>query len=397
MEANTKTGGPIQGLKIVELAGIGPAPLCCSLLSDLGATIIRVDRNNDPQLGVPRDRRTDLLRRGRDSVSVDLKQEEGVRITLRLISDADVLIDPFRPGTTEKLGLGPDVCFNRNPRLIYARMTGWGQTGPLAHAAGHDLNYLSLTGIVHAIGSKKTPIPPLNVVADMGGGAMSMALGILAGVYEARNSGVGQVVDIAMTEGSAYLALAMYGMAAVGDYSHEREDNILDGGAPFYRCYETKDNKFVSVASIEAKFYDLLLEKTGLKGERNLPDQLDKTAWPEMSLRFEKIFKTKTRDEWCSIMEGSDVCFAPVLTFNEAPNHPHNQARGTFVNVEGVPQPNPAPRFSKTPGYVKGAPPEVGGNTREGLMSWGFQQAEVDELFRTGVVGWKEDTPNGAE
>ena len=276
-------------------------------------------------------------------------------------------------------------------------MTGWGQTGPLAHAAGHDLNYLSLTGIVHAIGSKKTPIPPLNVVADMGGGAMSMALGILAGVYEARNSGAGQVVDIAMTEGSAYLALAMYGMAAVGDYSHEREDNILDGGAPFYRCYETKDNKFVSVASIEAKFYDLLLEKTGLKGERDLPDQLDKAAWPEMSLRFEKIFKTKTRDEWCSIMEGSDVCFAPVLTFNEAPNHPHNQARGTFVNVEGVPQPNPAPRFSKTPGYVKGAPPEVGGNTREGLMSWGFQQAEVDELFRTGVVGWKEVTSNGAK
>jgi alpha-methylacyl-CoA racemase len=224
-----------------------------------------------------------------------------------------------------------------------------------------------------------------------------MALGILAGVYEARNSGSGQVVDIAMTEGSAYLALAMYGMAAVGDYSHEREDNVLDGGAPFYRCYETKDNKFVSVASIEAKFYDLLLEKTGLKGERNLPDQLNKDAWPEMSLRFEKIFKTKTRDEWCAIMEGSDVCFAPVLTFNEAPNHPHNKARGTFVNVEGVPQPNPAPRFSKTPGYVKGAAPEIGENTREGLMSWGFESTEVDELFRTGVVGWKEVTSNGAK
>ncbi|SVD97028.1 uncharacterized protein METZ01_LOCUS449882, partial [marine metagenome] len=256
-------------------------------------------------------------------VSIDLKQEEGVRTTLRLISDADVLIDPFRPGTTEKLGLGPDECFRGNPRLIYARMTGWGQTGPLAQAAGHDLNYLSLTGIVHAIGSKKTPIPPLNVVADMGGGAMSMALGIMAGVYEARNSGTGQVVDIAMTEGSAYLALAMYGMAAVGDYSHERQDNILDGGAPFYRCYETRDNKFVSVASIEAKFYDLLLEKTGLKGEDNLPDQLDKGSWPEMCLRFEKIFKTKTRQEWCNLMEGTDVCFAPVLTFNEAPDHPH--------------------------------------------------------------------------
>ena len=397
MKADIKTGGPLVGLKIVELAGIGPAPLCCSLLSDLGAKIIRVDRNNDPQLGVPSDRRTDLLRRGRDSVSIDLKREEGVCATLRLISDADVLIDPFRPGTTEKLGLGPDECFRGNPRLIYARMTGWGQTGPLAHAAGHDLNYLSLTGIVHAIGSKETPIPPLNVVADMGGGAMSMALGIMAGVYEARNSGTGQVVDIAMTEGSAYLALAMYGMAAVGDYSHERQDNILDGGAPFYRCYETRDNKFVSVASIEAKFYDLLLEKTGLKGEDNLPDQFDKGSWPEMCLRFEKIFKTKTRQEWCDLMEGTDVCFAPVLTFNEAPDHPHNKARGTFVDVEGVPQPNPAPRFSKTPGSVKGAAPEVGENTRDGLVSWGFEPSEVDELLRTGIVGWKEgaQSPSG--
>ncbi len=394
MKADIKTGGPLVGLKIVELAGIGPAPLCCSLLSDLGAKIIRVDRNNDPQLGVPSDRRTDLLRRGRDSVSIDLKREEGVCATLRLISDADVLIDPFRPGTTEKLGLGPDECFRGNPRLIYARMTGWGQTGPLAHAAGHDLNYLSLTGIVHAIGSKETPIPPLNVVADMGGGAMSMALGIMAGVYEARNSGTGQVVDIAMTEGSAYLALAMYGMVAVGDYSHERQDNILDGGAPFYRCYETRDNKFVSVASIEAKFYDLLLEKTGLKGEDNLPDQFDKGSWPEMCLRFEKIFKTKTRQEWCDLMEGTDVCFAPVLTFNEAPDHPHNKARGTFVDVEGVPQPNPAPRFSKTPGSVKGAAPEVGENTRDGLVSWGFEPSEVDELLRTGVVGWKEGAQN---
>ena len=392
MKADIKTGGPLVGLKIVELAGIGPAPLCCSLMSDLGATIIRVDRNNDPQLGVPSDRRTDLLRRGRDSVSIDLKREEGVRATLRLISDADVLIDPFRPGTTEKLGLGPDECFRGNPRLIYARMTGWGQTGPLAQAAGHDLNYLSLTGIVHAIGSKKTPIPPLNVVADMGGGAMSMALGIMAGVYEARNSGTGQVVDIAMTEGSAYLALAMYGMAAVGDYSHERQDNILDGGAPFYRCYETRDNKFVSVASIEAKFYDLLLEKTGLKGEDDLPDQFDKGSWPEMCSRFEEIFKTKTRQEWCDLMEGTDVCFAPVLTFNEAPDHPHNKARGTFVDVEGILQPNPAPRFSKTPGSVKGAAPEVGINTRDGLVSWGFEPSEVDELLRTGVVGWKEDS-----
>ena len=390
MSAGNGNVGPLAGLKIVELAGIGPAPLCCSLMSDLGADVLRIDRHFDAKLGVPRDRRTDLLRRGRKSVSIDLKNIKGIQTVMRLIEGADVLVDPFRPGVTEKLGIGPDECFTSNRKLIYARMTGWGQTGPLAHAAGHDLNYLSLTGIVHAIGSKEIPTPPLNVVADMGGGAMSMALGILAGVYEARNSGEGQVVDISMTEGSAYLALAMYGMAAVGDYSHERQDNILDGGAPFYRCYETRDGKFVSIASIEAKFYDLLLEKTGIKGQENLPAQFDKTQWPEMHIRFESVFKTKTRDEWCEIMEGSDVCFAPVLTFNEAPDHPHNKARGTFVDVEGVLQPNPAPRFSRTPGSVKGAAPDYGQNTGDGLLEWGFGAAEIDELMKENVVGWQD-------
>ena len=390
MSAGNGNVGPLAGLKIVELAGIGPAPLCCSLMSDLGADVLRIDRHFDAKLGVPRDRRTDLLRRGRKSVSIDLKNIKGIQTVMRLIESADVLVDPFRPGVTEKLGIGPDECFTSNRKLIYARMTGWGQTGPLAHAAGHDLNYLSLTGIVHAIGSKEMPTPPLNVVADMGGGAMSMALGILAGVYEARNSGEGQVVDISMTEGSAYLALAMYGMAAVGDYSHERQDNILDGGAPFYRCYETRDGKFVSIASIEAKFYDLLLEKTGIKGQENLPAQFDKTQWPEMNIRFEAVFKTKTRDEWCEIMEGSDVCFAPVLTFNEAPDHPHNKARGTFVDVEGVLQPNPAPRFSRTPGSVKGAAPDYGQNTGDGLLEWGFGAAEIDELMKENVVGWQD-------
>ena len=390
MSAGNGNGGPLAGLKIVELAGIGPAPLCCSLMSDLGADVLRIDRNLDAKLGVPRDRRTDLVRRGRKSVSIDLKNIKGVQTAMRLIEGADVLVDPFRPGVTEKLGIGPDECFASNRKLIYARMTGWGQTGPLAHAAGHDLNYLSLTGIVHAIGPKEIPTPPLNVVADMGGGAMSMALGILAGVYETRNSGEGQVVDISMTEGSAYLALAMYGMAAVGDYSHERQDNILDGGAPFYRCYETKDGKFVSIASIEAKFYDLLLEKTGIKGQETLPGQFDKTQWPEMHARFEAVFKTKTREEWCEIMEGSDVCFAPVLTFNEAPDHPHNKVRGTFVDVEGVLQPNPAPRFSRTPGSVKGVAPDYGQNTRDGLLEWGFGAAEIDELMKANVVGWQE-------
>ena len=390
MNPADEKGGPLAGLKIVELAGIGPAPLCCSLMSDLGANVLRIDRNFDSKLGVPRDRRTDLLRRGRKSVSIDLKTPKGVQTVIRLIEVSDVVVDPFRPGVTEKLGIGPEDCFVSNKKLIYARMTGWGQTGPLAHAAGHDLNYLSLTGIVHAIGPEEIPTPPLNVVADMGGGAMSMALGILAGVYEARNSGQGQVVDISMTEGSAYLALAMYGMAAVGDYSHKRQDNILDGGAPFYRCYKTKDGKFISVASIEAKFYDLLLEKTGLSREGNLPDQLDKSKWPEMHERFERIFKSKTQTEWCNIMEGSDVCFAPVLTFNEAPHHPHNKARGTFVDIEGIPQPNPAPRFSRTPGSIKGAAPDYGQNTREGLVEWGFQETEVQELIEHNVVGWCE-------
>ena len=390
MNPADENGGPLTGLKIVELAGIGPAPLCCSLMSDLGANVLRIDRNFDSKLGVPRDRRTDLLRRGRKSVSVDLKNPKGVQAVIRLVEVSDVVVDRFRPGVTEKLGIGPEDCFVSNKKLIYARMTGWGQTGPLAHAAGHDLNYLSLTGIVHTIGPKEIPTPPLNVVADMGGGAMSMALGILAGVYEARNSGQGQVVDISMTEGSAYLALAMYGMAAVGDYSHKRQDNILDGGAPFYRCYKTKDGKFISVASIEAKFYDLLLEKTGLSREENLPDQLDKSKWPEMHERFERIFKSKTQTEWCNIMEGSDVCFAPVLTFNEAPHHPHNKARGTFVDIEGISQPNPAPRFSRTPGSVKGAAPDYGQNTREGLIEWGFQEKEVRELIEHNVVGWCE-------
>ena len=390
MSAGNGNVGPLAGLKIVELAGIGPAPLCCSLMSDLGADVLRIDRHFNAKLGVPRDRRTDLLRRGRKSVSIDLKNIKGIQTVMRLIEGADVLVDPFRPGVTEKLGIGPDECFTSNRKLIYARMTGWGQTGPLAHAAGHDLNYLSLTGIVHAIGPKEMPTPPLNVVADMGGGAMSMALGILAGVYEARNSGEGQVVDISMTEGSAYLALAMYGMAAVGDYSHERQDNILDGGAPFYRCYETRDGKFVSIASIEAKFYDLLLEKTGIKGQENLPAQFDKTQWPEMHIRFESVFKTKTREEWCEIMEGSHVCFAPVLTFNEAPDHPHNKARGTFVDVEGVLQPNPAPRFSRTPGSVKGAAPDYGQNTGDGLLEWGFGAPEIDELMKENVVGWQD-------
>ena len=385
-----RTGGPLTGYRVVEIAGIGPAPLCCSLLADMGAKVVRIDRKEQTGLGFEyAGAKADIRRRGRPSVAVDLKHPRGVETVLRLIESADALVDPMRPGVMERLGLGPDECLARNPKLIYGRMTGWGQDGPLAHVAGHDINYISLSGVLHAIGTRERPVPPLNVIGDMGGGAMSMAFGIMAGVYEARNSGKGQVIDISMTEGSAYLALAMYGMAGVGDYSHRRKDNILDGGAPFYRCYETKDKKFISVASIEEKFYKLLLEKTGLSKEENLPDQLDKSQWPAMHRRFEKIFLTKTREEWCSVMEGSDICFAPVLTFNEAPNHSHNKARGTFTDIEGIPQPNPAPRFSRTPGFVKSPPPEYGLNTLDGLVEWGLQQSEVQDLMDQGVVGWR--------
>ncbi|MBT7759984.1 MAG: CoA transferase, partial [Rhodospirillaceae bacterium] len=259
----TKSSGPLAGVKIIELAGIGPAPLCCSLLSDMGADILRIDRNAPSGLGSPRKTRTDLLRRGRASVAIDMKHPDGVATVLKLVEQADVIIDPFRPGVAERLGLGPDECLARNPKLIYGRMTGWGQDGTLNQAAGHDLNYLALTGVLHAIGPKDLPTPPLNVVADMGGGAMFLAVGILAGVIEARQSGKGQVVDTAMTEGSAYLGTGAFGSLAAGDWVHERNSNILDGGAHFYRCYKTSDGKFVSIASIEAKFYAILLDKLG--------------------------------------------------------------------------------------------------------------------------------------
>ncbi|MEM7250709.1 MAG: CaiB/BaiF CoA-transferase family protein [Pseudomonadota bacterium] len=382
--------GPLVGLKVVELAGIGPAPLGCTLLADMGASVLRVDRNVPSGLGSARGGpKTDLLRRGRQSVSVDLKQPEGIETVLKLVEEADALIDPFRPGVTERLGLGPDDCLARNPRLLYARMTGWGQAGPLSHAAGHDLNYLSLTGITHSIGPKELPTPPLNVVADMGGGAMFLAFGLLAGVYEAQRSGHGQVVDVSMLEGSAFLALGIFGARAAGHWKDERQANMLDGGAPFYRCYETSDQKFVSVAAIETKFYAILLDKLGLATANDLPEQMDRDRWPELAARFEALFREKTRDEWCAIMEGTDICFAPVLSLGEAFDHPHNQSRDSFVSIEGVMQPGPAPRFSRTPGKVSRPPPEYGADTEQGLAEWGFSADDIARLSDAGVVGWK--------
>jgi alpha-methylacyl-CoA racemase len=286
----------------------------------------------------------------------------------------------------ERLGLGPEECLARNPRLVYGRMTGWGQDGPLSQAAGHDINYISLSGVLHAIGTRELPIPPLNVVGDMGGGAMFLAVGLLAGILEARNSGKGQVVDIAMTEGSAYLALACFGLSSVGQWSENREDNFLDGGAPFWRCYETSDGKFISVGAVEAKFYAILLEKLGLD-PAGLPDQMDRGQWPAVRALFAERFKQKTRDQWCEIMDGADACFAPVLSFREAPDHPHNKARNSFVEVDGIMQPGPAPRFSRTPSSVKGGPPEFGAQTDEALAAWGFSADEIVILKAGKAIG----------
>ena len=388
MSDTKKPSGPLTGVKVVELSGIGPAPLCCALLSDMGADIIRVDRNTDPGLGIGRPNETDVTRRGRASVSVDLKNPDGVETVMRLIEQAEAVIDPFRPGVTEKLGLGPEDCFKRNKKVIYGRMTGWGQEGALAHAAGHDLNYLAVTGVLNAIGPKEMPVPPLNVVADMGGGAMFLAVGILAGIINARVTGEGQVVDAAMTEGSAFLGMGMWGLAAAGNWVNERASNFTDGGSHFYRCYKTKDEKFVSIASIEAKFYAILLDKIGLD-PADLPPQMDRGTWPDMAKKLEGIFAQKTRDEWCEIMEGTDICFAPVLDYAEAPNHPHNKDRGSYVEVAGVMQPGPAPRFSRTVSQVQCQPPLIGENTEEGLRDWGFSEDEVETLLAKGAVGWQ--------
>lgn len=379
--------GVLSGYKIIEFAGIGPAPMCAMLLSDMGAEVLRIDRAEEVNLGIPTNAKYNLLGRGRRSVAIDLKRKEGTEVALTLIERADALIEGFRPGVMERLGIGPEPCMARNPRLIYGRMTGWGQEGPLAQAAGHDINYIALTGALHSIGRKgEAPVPPLNLVGDFGGGGVYLALGVVAGLLEAQKSGKGQVLDVAMTDGAASLMTAIYGLRAAGRWTDQRGENILDTGSHYYDVYETSDGKYIAIGSIEPKFYAELLRLTGLKNEE-LPRQNDQSAWPTLKERVTKIFRTKTREEWCRIMEGSEVCFAPVLTMQEAPNHPHNRVRETFVEANGVVQPAPAPRFSRTPSAIQGPPSSPGEHTEAALRDWGFSAAELDRLRACSAIG----------
>ncbi|MFP6614996.1 MAG: CaiB/BaiF CoA-transferase family protein [Candidatus Hydrogenedentota bacterium] len=374
--------GPLSGYKIVEIAGIGPGPFCAMMLADLGAEVVRVDRKSAEGTGS----KFNILNRGRKSVAVDLKNPEGIETVFRLVEKADALIEGFRPGVMERLGLGPNVCLERNSRLVFGRMTGWGQDGPLAHAAGHDINYISLSGALHAIGPKgEKPVPPLNLVGDFGGGGMVLALGVVAALLETQKSGQGQVVDAAMTDGSAALMGIIFGLKASGMWSSERGTNMLDGGAHFYDTYECADGKWISIGSIEPQFYALLLEKTGID-DPAFRNQMDKDAWPELSEKITKVFLTKTRAEWCDIMEGTDICFAPILDFDEAPEHPHNKARNTFIEIDGVTQHAPAPRFSRTENATPSPPPNAGEHTDEILSGWGFSEDEVAQLKDSGAV-----------
>jgi len=375
--------GPLQGIRVVELQGIGPGPFCGMMLADMGAELIRIDRA--ASAGRPAGK--DILARGRQSVAVDLKNPEGVEAVLRLVETADVLIEGFRPGVMERLGLGPEVCLARNERLVYGRMTGWGQHGTMAHAAGHDINYISLSGALHAIGEAGgKPVPPLNLVGDFGGGGMLLAFGIAAALVERATSGKGQVVDAAMTDGSALLMNGLFPGMQTGQWSAERGTNMLDGGAHFYGSYETRDGKYISIGSIEPQFYALLLEKTGLADDPALAKQMARADWPALKQKLTAVFKTRTRDEWDAIMLGSDVCYAPILSFAEAVEHPHNQARRTFVEVDGLKQAAPAPRFSRTAPEVPAPAAAPGQHTRDVLSAAGFSATEIDALLAAGAV-----------
>ncbi len=374
--------GPLAGIKVVEMAGIGPGPFCAMMLSDMGAEVIRVDRLAHKGSG----HRANVLNRGRRSIAVDLKNPDGVAAVQQLIDAADVVIEGFRPGVMERLGLGPDTCLARNPRLIFGRMTGWGQSGPLAPAAGHDINYISIGGALGAMGySDRPPAPPLNLVGDFGGGAMYLLAGVLAALVERSTSGQGQVIDAAMTDGTASLLSPFYGMMAMGMWTKERMDNRLDGGAHYYGSYACSDGKFISIGSIEPQFYALLLELCEID-DPEFAKQNDKQHWASLRGKLEALFVTQTRDHWCALLEGTDVCFAPVLDLQEAPQHPHNLARQSFVEIDGVTQPAPAPRFSRTPTTVQAPAAMAGEHSEEILNDWGFAPDEILALQQSGAI-----------
>jgi len=378
--------GPLNGLRVVELAAIGPGPMCCMLLADLGADVVRIDRLEASGLGVAMAPRHDVTARGRRSLAVDLKSPAGREAVLRLVDRADALIEGFRPGVTEKLGLGPADCRARNPRLVYGRMTGFGQSGPLAHAAGHDLNYIALSGALHAIGAAGgRPLPPLNLVGDYGGGALYLAFGVLAALFERQRSGRGQVVDAAMVDGAASLAAMFYGLAAAGQWSEQRGTNLLDGGAPFYDSYETADGRWVSLAALEPKFFAQLAAALDLEA-RFVARQYDRALWPEMREAIAAAVRTRTRDAWSAQLEGSDACFAPVLTMAEASAHRHARERASFVEIDGVVQPGPAPRFDRTPAAAPRRAPEIGAHTDELLAEAGYDGAAIAALRAQGAV-----------
>ena len=377
--------GPLQGIRVIELQGIGPGPFCGMMLSDMGAEVIRIDRAGNVS-GIDSDNPPiDVLARGRSSIGVDLKNPEGVEVVLRLIETADALIEGFRPGVMERLGLGPEECLARNPRLVFGRMTGWVQEGPYAMAAGHDINYIALTGALYAIVGKDKPVPPLNLVGDFGGGALYMAMGALAAYIEAQKSGEGQVVDCSMVEGAASLMTAVYGMLADGRYVEEREANRLDGGCHHYNVYETSDGEHICIGSNEPQFYAEMLKTVGLE-QANLPEQTDRNYWPEMTERLAAIFKTKTREEWTELMEQKEICYAPVLRPSEAIKHHHNVARNTFIEVDGYPQPGPAPKFSRTESKTEMGSAFAGQLTEEALADWGFAADEVSALTASGAA-----------
>jgi alpha-methylacyl-CoA racemase len=380
--------GPLSGVRVIELAGIGPGPFAAMMLADMGAEVVRVDRTQAVREPMPEDPGWDALQRGRRSIALDLKHPEGAGALLRLVERADALIEGFRPGVVERLGVGPAECLANNPRLVFGRMTGWGQDGPLAHAAGHDINYISLAGALAHFGRYgEPPTPPLNMVGDFGGGGMLLAFGVVCALLEAQRSGQGQVVDAAMVDGSAVLMTMFWAMKHLGVFDEDRRgENLLDSGAHFYDVYRCADGKYVSIGSIEPQFYAELLRLAGLDQDPEFAAQMDRDLWPVLKGRLEPIFHTKTRDEWCALMEGTDVCFAPVLTMTEATQHPHNVARGTFIEVGGVVQPAPAPRFSRSAPDLPTPPTQAGRHTREVLSEWGLDEKGIDSLFDAGAA-----------